>query len=130
MARKAYYDRNPLAIVKEYSGNLSAHDWTIRFTYEVPTDRTAFHTYLYGQVYPDINLAGKYALLNYQIDAGDSFKTYNRLFHTDTSGYLTSLNVATPFILLAGHKIRCQSFSDDDVDHQFKIACLLTEFDE
>ena len=134
MARKAYYDRDPTPIVEFYEGvSLATHTWTARWTYTVPSNRNAFHEYLYGTVMSAIATADKYARIRWEANIASA--GYDRYaFHshvTQDANYRdTGVMLSCHFLLEDGDIIRGSTAHNDTGTHSMYVSATVTEFDE
>jgi len=130
MARKAYYDRNSALSLLTWSGYVTSHAQTVRWTYTVPEGKTAMHTFLTGLVYIDIATATKFCQPVWEIQKyEDIFRSVVLQTFTQADGYFSQLVNNANFALFEGDAIRGTTYHNDTIGHGFFFSSILTEFD-
>lgn len=131
MAREHYYDRTPLAVMEYYSATLGSHSLTTRETYTVPANKSAQHSVIMGAILIEIATALKQCNLLYNVNIGGAgMQTYARVSHYEASGRATEQTITITYFIADGDSVEIQTNSNDTIDHAFRAAILLTEFDE
>ena len=129
--RKAYYDRNPIPIVKTWGQLVPAHVLTERWSYTIPDGKKAMHNVFYEQIFGTIATSGKSAITIHEIsiDKGSTWNIYGKLEAVFGGPNSIQDLMTLTFPLSAGHQIRASTFHDDTVQHFIRVFSLLTEFD-
>jgi len=126
MARKAFYDRNPLAVVKDWNGTVGSHSSTTRWTYTVPTDRKAYVAIANGKLNNAFS-AGKKGSVGVTLDGVNIF-----LYGVDSTNS-SAFNYDSKFLGLyvtEGIVFQGSTFHNYTSTHPLKIGLVCLEFDE
>jgi len=131
MARKAYYDRNPIVIIRAWDGYVGPHTFTQRWSYTVPSGRKAMFAIYHHHIRYDIETPERMAYCNNRVSiAGAAAKTFAQTVLGYGMGFSISDSVGVPFLLKAGDVVTGNTGIDDTRYHSMIITGLLTEFDE
>jgi len=130
-AKRNYYDRNALSKPQRWAGSVSAHSWTERWRYTVPTGKKMFHTFFCLGSITAIATSGKYTAVSteyYSVDAG--LVTEIALScHYETNVPRKYLSEVASVFAVADDYFRGLSYSDDTINHTLVITSQFVEFD-
>jgi len=130
MARKAPYDRNMDAINNYYSATVSAHAWTVRWSYTVPANHLYENGLAFSTILTAIATAGRMVSITIQTNiSAAGWRTIFNLVHFSTTDAATCLTLTAAFCLKAGDAMRTMTYSDDTVDHAIGVGTIGMEFD-
>lgn len=130
MARKAFYDRNPILIRQIWWGLVSSHNWTQRWSYTVPSGKKAMHYVMTQSVEIAIVTDGRLCKMSHQTEVSGVSYGFAEPAHWYGKGYATNIVENIIFALNAGNKVKAFTYHNDTVSHNFTLASLILEFDE